>query len=125
MKECVMALNMAATLRRAVGSRFSETAHLLAMSGRPRPGHDDACGHIPRGARPGAPSLAVGRWRHPEHARKSPAEGTQAGEADVEADLGYGPLGLAQQRHRSLEPAPLQIPMRCLAEGLLERADEM
>ena len=44
---------------------------------------------------------------------------------DVQADLRHRPLGLAQQRHRALQPAPLQVAVRRLSERLLERADEV
>ena len=51
--------------------------------------------------------------------------GPEAREPDVQADLGHRPLGLAQQRHRALESAPLQVAVRRLPERLLERADEV
>src|SRR3954470_9140927 len=114
-----MALNLRARQR----LRFSETA-LLAIT-RPGPGHDHASRDI--AGRPGTctPARAVRRRGHSDHAREGPAEAAEAHETDVEADLGHRPLGLAQQCHRALEPAPLEIAVRRLAERLLEGPDEV
>ena len=49
----------------------------------------------------------------------------EAGEADVEADLGDAAVGLAQQEHRPLDPAALQVAVRRLAERRPEGADEV
>src|SRR5215210_2331481 len=125
MKVWVSALNMATTLGLARLPRFSETAVLVAMARRPRPRHDDAGRDVSRGAGAGAPGVAVGRGRHPEHAAERAAEGAEAREPHLEADLRHGPLGLAQQRHRALEPAALQVTVRRLAERPLERPDEV
>src|SRR5215217_8981016 len=122
MKECVSALSMGRTLRRALAVRFSETAGLRRPAWS-RPRHDDARGDVAGGARAGPPRLAVGARRHPDHARERAAERAEAREPDVQADLGHGPLGLAQQRHRALEPASLEVAVRRLAERFLERAD--
>src|SRR4051794_33913690 len=116
MKEWLRLVNMPLTLRRGAGSRFSETAHLLAMAGWPRPGHHHACGHVAGGTRAGAPSLTVCRRRHAEHACECAAERPEAGEPDIQADLGHGALRFTQERHRPLEPASLQVAMRRLAE---------
>src|SRR5687768_3355158 len=124
MKECVSALNMAATLRAWLRLRFSETAVLRVLP-RPRPRHHDAGRHVPGSTGAGPPRLAIGRRRHADHAREGAAERPQAGEADVQADLRHRLLGLAQQRHRALEPAPLEVAVWCLAERLLERPDEV
>src|SRR5262249_13115562 len=53
------------------------------------------------------------------------AERAEAEEADVEADLGDAALGLAQQEHRALDAAALQIAVRRLTERRLEGADEV
>src|SRR5215207_441515 len=124
MKEWDREVSMGVTLRRSVVIRFSETA-VLRFAARARPGHDDTCGHVARGARAGAPGGAVGARGHPDHAAEGPAEAAQAREPDVEADLRDRLLGLAQQRHRALEPASLQVAVRRLAERLLEGADEV
>src|SRR4051794_18416223 len=113
---------MAANLRARQRLRFSETA-LLAIP-RPGPRHDHAGGHVAGRPGAGAPTGAVGGRRHPDDARERPAEAAKAHETGVEADLRHGPLGLAQERHRALEPAPLQIAVRRLAERLLEGPDE-
>src|SRR5215217_5473884 len=106
MKECESEVSMRWTLRRASAIRFSETA-VLRLAPWPRPRHDDARGHVAGGARAGAPRLAVGGRRHPDHAGERSAEGSEAREPHVEADLGHRSPGLAEQRHRALQPAPL------------------
>src|SRR6202040_2152995 len=53
------------------------------------------------------------------------AEGTEAGETDVEADIGDAAVALAQQEHRALDPAPLEVAVRRLAEGRAEGPDEV
>src|SRR5215207_2448575 len=124
MNECESAVSMRNTLRRAIAIRFSKTA-ALPRAARSRPRHHHARGHVAGGARAGSPRLAVGAWRHPDHVSERPAEGPEAREPDVQADLGHRPLGLAQQRHRSLQSAPLKVAVRRLAKRLLERADEV
>ena len=54
-----------------------------------------------------------------------PAERPQAGEPDVEADVGHAAVGLAQQEHRPLDPPALQIAVRRLAERGAKRPDEV
>src|SRR3954451_47507 len=125
MKVWVSALNMAPTLRAPRRTRFSETALLEAMVGRSHPGHHDARRHIARGAGAGAPGAPVGARRHTEDAPEGAAERPQARETDVEADLRHRPVGLTQQGHRTLEPPPLQVAVRRLAERLPEGPDEM
>src|SRR4051794_26703007 len=109
--------SMGGTLRRAVALRFSE----IAVLPRPRPGHHHARGHVARAAGAGPPRLAVGARRHPDHLGEGAAERAEAREAHLEADLGHGPPGLAQQRHGALQPAALQVAMRRLAERVPER----
>ena len=53
------------------------------------------------------------------------AEGAQAGEADGHADVGDRAVGRAQQRHRALDPAALQVAVRGLAERRPEGPDEV
>src|ERR687898_1406347 len=53
------------------------------------------------------------------------AEGAQAGEADVEADLSDAAVALPEQEHRALDPAPLQVAVRRLSEGGAEDPYEM
>src|SRR5215211_8908835 len=124
MNEWESAVSMRNTLRRAIAIRFSKTA-AQPRAARSRPRHHHARGHVAGGARAGSPRLAVGAWRHPDHVSERPAEGPEAREPDVQADLGHRPLGLAQQRHRSLQSAPLKVAVRRLAKRLLERADEV
>src|SRR4051794_29642303 len=124
MNECESAVSMDVTLRTFLATRFSETAVLRLAPGS-RPGHHHARGHVARRAHAGPPRPAIGGRRHADHARERPAEGPEAREPHLEADLGHGPLALAQQRHRPLEPAPLEVAMRRLAERVLERADEV
>ena len=69
-------------------------------------------------------SVFRGQYRADDRAER-PAEGAQAGEADVEADVGDAPIGLAQQEHRPLYPPPLQVAVRRLAERGPEYADEV
>src|SRR5919202_405311 len=93
--------------------RFSKTA-------RSRPGHREARwdgGHTR--------SIAVLRGRLPDDVPERAAERAQAAEADLEADVGDAPAGLAQQEHRALDPTALQIAMRRLAERGAEDADEV
>src|SRR5215207_2374133 len=112
MEESVM-LSMWATLIDAARARFSETA-------RSRPGPREAVGD--RGD-VGAPAIRRRRLAHDRAER--PAEGPEAGEADVEADLRHAAVGLAQQEHRALDAAALQVTVRGLAERRPERPDEV
>src|SRR3954463_1161553 len=106
MNECEREVSMHGTLRRAVAMRFSKTAALWRPA-RPRPRYHDARGHVAGGARARPPCLAVRGRGHADHAGERPAEGPEAREPDVQADLSDGPLRLAQQRHRPLESSAL------------------
>src|SRR3954463_9045795 len=105
---------MRARLIRAPRPRFSKTA-------RSGPGLGEAGRDGPEISR----SPAIGRRRLADHVGKRSAERPQAREADVEADLGHAAVALAEQEHRSLDPAALQVAMRCLAESGTEGADEV
>src|SRR6266516_1062096 len=52
---------------------------------------------------------AVVRRRLADDLPERAAEGPQAGEADVDADVGDAAVGLAQQEHRALQPPRLQV----------------
>src|SRR5215212_7690220 len=110
-----MFVSMGATLARWRRDGFSETA-------RSRPRHRPARRHV-LGARRGV--LAVLARRAADDLAERAAERPQAGEADVEADLGDAAVGVAQQRHRALDAPALQIAVRRLAERLAEGADEV
>src|SRR6266480_2890457 len=92
---------------------FSETA-------RSHPGHREACRRVDDRA-----AGAIVRRRHADDFAERPAEGAEAVEADVEADVGDAAPGLAQHEHRALDAPALQIAMRSLAERGAEGADEM
>src|SRR5690349_4062460 len=104
---------MAARLSPAAARVFSESARC-----RPVPGHL----HAARDVRPpiALRALPVFGWRLAEHVAESAAEGAQAGEAHVEADLGHRQVAVAQQRHRALDAAALEVAVRRLAEGVAE-----
>src|SRR5437764_14497318 len=105
---------MRATLSGAPPVRFSKTA-------RSRPGLREAAGHP---AEVGGPPAVCGRWVADDLLER-PAEGAYAGEAHLEADLSDAPIGLAQEKHRPLDPSPLQVAVWCLPEGGAEGADEV
>src|SRR5712691_7960225 len=105
MKVWLIRLSMHATLKEACAVRFSEPA---LLSRRTHPRHRPACGHEQRGSRAGE-ARAVLRGRLADDRAKRAAERAQAVEAHVEADLGDRPLGLAQQLHRALHAAALQV----------------
>src|SRR3954452_17348814 len=106
-------VNMTATLIHAPPVGFSKTA-------RPRPRHREAVGH---GL--GVDPRAVRGRRLADDGMEGAAEGPEAREADVKADVGHAAVGLAQQEHRALDPAALEIAVRRLAKGRAERADEV
>jgi hypothetical protein len=54
-----------------------------------------------------------------------PAEGAQAGEADIEADVGHAAVGGTQEEHRPFDTAALQVAMRRFAERRMKRATEV
>src|SRR2546430_10266622 len=111
MDECVI-LNMAPTLMDGRRHVFSETA-------RSRPRHREAARDGLR-VRP----LAVLARRLPDDRPERAAERAEAREANVEADLGHAPMGLAQQEHRPPDTATLQVAIRYLAEGRAEGPEE-
>src|SRR6476620_2280938 len=109
--------------------RFSETArmrrrpgfvHIPCREAWSREHHLHAVGRDDRTV-----SRPVPGWRLADDLPEHPAERPQAGEADVEADVGHAAVGLAEQEHRALDPPPLQIAVRCLSEHTPEAADEM
>ena len=53
------------------------------------------------------------------------AEGAQAGEPDVEADVGNASIGFAQQEHGALDAPALKVSMWSLVKGRAESPDEM
>src|SRR6478735_11350249 len=107
-----MWLVMAGTLRAAgQGSLLRNDCPLPG----PGPGGDEARRDVHRLMR-GA-ELA---GRATDDRAEGPAEGPQTREPDVPRHLGHRPVGLAPQGHRPLDPAPLQIAVRSLTEGVLE-----
>src|SRR3979490_1165089 len=92
---------------------FSETA-------RSGPLHDEA-----RGEGDHVLPVSILRRRHPHDVAKRAAEGAQAGEAGVEADVRHALTSLAQHEHGPLDPAPLKVPMGRLPEGRPKGPDEM
>src|ERR1700686_1268912 len=56
---------------------------------------------------------------------KSTAQGAQAVEADVEADVGHAAIGRPQQEHCPLNATALEIAVWRLTEGPAKRAGEM
>src|SRR5258708_354908 len=106
-----------------LGGGLSKTARSCRHWGRrPRSGvrHLDAVGHADRPM-----TAAVARRRLPDELPERPAEGPEAGEADVEADVGDAAVGLPQQEHRALYPPPLQVAVRRLAEHGAEATAEV
>ena len=91
-----------------------------AATQRPHGRHLEAVGRHHR-PMPGA----VARRRLADDLPERAAEGPQAGEADVEADVGDAAVGLAQQEHRALHPPPLQVAVRRLPEDGAEAAAEV
>ena len=65
------------------------------------------------------------RGRLADDLAERPAEGPEAGEADIEADVGDAAVGLAQEEHRALDSSPLQVPVGRLPEDGAEAAAEM
>jgi hypothetical protein len=54
-----------------------------------------------------------------------PAEGAQAGEADIEANIRHTAIGRPQEEHRPLDAASLQVTVRRFAECRAEGATEV
>jgi hypothetical protein len=86
--------------------------------------HEREAGRDPRLlARP--PVLCIRtRWL-PDELTKSAAEGTEAAEADGEADLCNRERRVPQELLGTLDSAEEEVLMRRLAEGFLETADEV
>src|SRR5947209_19047347 len=53
------------------------------------------------------------------------AEGAEAVEADLQADVGDAAIGFAQQEHGPLDASALQVAVRRLAESRAEGANEV
>src|SRR6476620_3137181 len=107
-----MALYMRGNVRITRSARFSETA-------RPRP----AAHEVGRDVGDGTPVAELRRGRADDVAERA-AERAEAREPDLHAHVGHRPVGGAEEVHRPLDAAPLQVAVRRLPEGLLERADE-
>src|SRR2546425_7142472 len=90
---CVWFMRTSVTLRRGRAKRFSKTAQPPRFSGRfPRP-HCRQLDAMGRHDRP-VPLAIVGR-RLAHDLAEGAAEGPEAGEADVEADVGDTAVGFA------------------------------
>src|SRR5438093_3664874 len=113
---------MTLRLRSRRRGRFSKIARSRRHPRRhwPRGRHPDAVGRHDR-----AVAHAVVRRRLADDLPERATEGPEADEPDVEADFGDTAARLAQQEHRALHAPPLQIPVRRLAEGGAETADEV
>src|SRR2546423_238896 len=94
---------------------FSESALFGGSAGGARPGHRPA-GWNAQGAAVRGEAGAVARRRLPHDRAERAAECAEADEADVEADVGHRSVRFAQQLHRPLDPAPLEVAVRRLAE---------
>src|SRR5215471_8941573 len=105
--------NMGPILLTAGSIRFSKTA-------RSRPGHGEAGGNRLDLREP----AILGR-RFADDVVERPAERSQAGEADVETNLGDGTARFAEQKHGALDPATLEVTVRRFAERGTEGADEV
>src|SRR5258705_12251161 len=99
---------MAATLDHGSAARFSVSARYRAFAHGARPRHGPASRHWQRDSGV-AEAGAVGRRRLAHDGTERTAERAQAVEPHVEADLGHGALGLAQQLHGALDAAALQV----------------
>src|SRR6266849_4519213 len=86
------------------GPGFSKTA-------RSHVGHREAARH-----RFDLGALAIFAGRDADDVTKCAAEGAEAVEADIEADVGDASLGLAQLEHRALDPPALEVAVRRLGE---------
>src|SRR5882672_8349840 len=70
-------------------------------------------------------ALAVAGWRLADDVTEDPAEGAQAAEAHVQADVRHAPVGRPQQKHGPFDPTALEVPVRCLAKSGAKRPDEV
>src|SRR5215218_1036002 len=98
---------------------FSNRAVLRAAVGADDAGGDDGVGG---GRRSGG--AVLGR-RRPVHPLEAGGEGADSLETDLEADLGDGVVGVAEQRRRPLQAPGLQVDVGGLAEGAAELAAEV
>src|SRR5919108_236166 len=119
----VVPMGTSFTLGRDRHTRFSKTAGLHGFPNRHARPHRRELNAVRRDDWPMAPAVAGGGLAH--DLAEGPAEGSQAGEGDIEADIGDAAVGLAQEEHRALDPSPLQVPVRRLAEHLAEAAAEV
>src|SRR6266581_5632468 len=104
---CASSSGLVLILGRCRTGGFSKTARLHRHPRRdPRP-HGRQLDAVRRHDR--TMPRAVARRGLADDLPERATEGAQAGEADVEADLGDAPFGLAQQEHRTLHPPPLQV----------------
>src|SRR2546430_2144088 len=121
MKVWLIRLSMQARLDERLAARFSKAA---LLSSRAHPGHGRASRHEQMRAL-ACEAGSIRRRRLPHDRPKRAAEGAEAVEPNVEANLGDGTLRLAQQLHGPLHPAALQVAMRRLAERGAELTAEM
>src|SRR6266542_6668279 len=99
---CASSLGLVPILGRCRTGGFSKTARLHLHPRRdPRP-HGRQLDAVRRHDR--SMPRAVARRGLPDDLPERAAEGPQAGEADVEADVGDAAVGLAQAQHRALPP---------------------
>jgi hypothetical protein len=105
------------------GAGFSKTAQIESWANIVEWSHGRQLDTVWRHDRTVAEPV-MGR-RLADNVAEGPAERAQAGEANVEANVGDASVGLAQQEHRSLDPAPLQIVMRRFAKDGAETTAEM
>src|SRR5579871_472695 len=112
---------MGARLDGSAAFRYSESA---LLPGRAKPRHRPAGRYAQRRAVAGE-TLAVFRARLAHDRAERASECAEAVESDVEADLGYGKVRLAQQLHRALHPAALKVAVRRLAKRRPELAAEV
>jgi hypothetical protein len=68
---------------------------------------------------------AVGSGRRPVDPAEARGERPDTAEADGEADVRYGAVGVSQQRGRPLQPTGQEVLVRCLAEGPAELTAEV
>jgi hypothetical protein len=86
--------------------------------------HEREAGRDPRRwSRP--PAARIRAWGLPDQLAERGAEGTEAPEADGEADLGNRVRRVPQELLGTLDPASQEVAVGRLAEGSLEAADEV
>jgi hypothetical protein len=88
----------------------------------PRP-HDNELNTMGRHDRP--MPLPIRARRLPDDLPEGAAKSSGAAEPDVEADVSYRTLALAQQKHRTLDSPPLQVAMWRFSEHGAKAAAEM